>query len=91
MSVTVTIDKAGRIVLPKPMRDELQLAAGDSLELNLEGDQVTMSPRRVASRLQKEQGIWVLRTGVPMSEAEARETLRKIREQRDERNAGGFK
>ncbi len=91
MSVTVTIDKAGRIVLPKPMRDELQLAAGDALELNLEGDHVTMSPRRAASGLQKERGIWVLRTGVPMSEAETREALRKIREQRNQRNVGGFK
>jgi bifunctional DNA-binding transcriptional regulator/antitoxin component of YhaV-PrlF toxin-antitoxin module len=29
----MTVDKAGRIVLAKPVRDELQRQAGDSLEL----------------------------------------------------------
>jgi AbrB family looped-hinge helix DNA binding protein len=33
MTTPVTLDKAGRVVLPKPVRDEMQLCAGDSLEL----------------------------------------------------------
>ena len=33
MNTTLTVDKAGRVVLPKPVRDEMQLRAGDSLEL----------------------------------------------------------
>jgi AbrB family looped-hinge helix DNA binding protein len=33
MNTTITVDKAGRIVLPKPVRDKLQLQAGDSLEV----------------------------------------------------------
>jgi AbrB family looped-hinge helix DNA binding protein len=33
MTSRLTVDKAGRVVLPKPVRDELQLSPGDSLEL----------------------------------------------------------
>ena len=35
MTTTLTLDKAGRVVIPKPLRDELQLGAGDSLTLAL--------------------------------------------------------
>jgi AbrB family looped-hinge helix DNA binding protein len=84
----VTIDKAGRIVLPKPLRDELQLSPGDTLDLSVEGDQVTLRPRRSVSALQKKQGVWVFSTGKPMISDEAAETLRKVREQRDRHNTG---
>ena len=33
----VTLDKAGRIVLPKLVRDELRLSPGDTLDLSVEG------------------------------------------------------
>jgi AbrB family looped-hinge helix DNA binding protein len=84
----VTIDKAGRIVLPKPLRDELQISPGDTLDLSVEGEQVTLRPRRSVSPLQKKQGVWVFSTGKPMISDEAAETLRKVREQRDRHNAG---
>ncbi|HWQ70619.1 MAG TPA: AbrB/MazE/SpoVT family DNA-binding domain-containing protein [Patescibacteria group bacterium] len=38
MKATVTIDKAGRVVLPKTLRDELHLAPGDTLNLKVEGE-----------------------------------------------------
>ncbi len=44
MAMQVRIDSAGRIVLPKPVRDKLQLAPGDSLELEQRGDSVTLFP-----------------------------------------------
>lgn len=33
----MTIDKAGRVVIPKKIREELRLGAGDSLVLECEG------------------------------------------------------
>ncbi len=32
MNIRLTIDKAGRIVIPKALREELNLEPGDSLE-----------------------------------------------------------
>ena len=48
MTTILTLDKAGRVVLPKPLRDELELAAGDTLELESRGEQITLRPVRGA-------------------------------------------
>lgn len=83
MNTTLTVDKAGRIVLPKPVRDELQLAAGDSLELESTEDQIVLRPSRGAIGLRKKQGIWVLHTGQPLSAATVNETIQEIRRERE--------
>ena len=77
---TVTLDKAGRVVLPKSLRDELHLASGDRLELELEGDRVTLRPIRSASPLRREQGVWVFRGGGHVSAAATDKILREARE-----------
>lgn len=91
MNATVTLDKAGRVVLPKILRDELHLAPGDTLDLKVEGEQVTLRPRRATPPLQKERGVWVFRTGEPLTAGETLETLRNIREQRARHNTGDAK
>jgi AbrB family looped-hinge helix DNA binding protein len=82
MRVRVTLDKAGRVVLPKPLRDELRLSPGDTLEVSVEGDAMTLRPKRAAPALQKERGIWVYRTGEPLTAAETDEAAHRIRNQR---------
>jgi AbrB family looped-hinge helix DNA binding protein len=82
----VTLDRAGRIVLPKALRDELHLSPGDTLDLVVKGDEVTLRPRRGATPLQKERGVWVFRTGEPLAASETEETLRSIRAQRLRQN-----
>lgn len=86
MNATVKVDKAGRVVLPKTIRDELHLEAGDTLELESEGSQVTLRPSRSISRMRKERGMWVFRTGKPMSAGLPDKVLRDIRERRDRGN-----
>jgi AbrB family looped-hinge helix DNA binding protein len=88
MNATINMDKAGRIVLPKTVRDELRLAAGDSLELEVSGDRIVLRSARVKSRLYKKRGIWVLHTGTPLSADITKETLRKVREEREDRFLG---
>ena len=84
MDAKITLDKAGRVVLPKIVRDELRLNPGDTLELTVEGEQMTLRPQRATSPLQRERGVWVFRSGEKLTAAETRETLRKIRERRSQ-------
>ena len=66
MVATLKMDKAGRIVLPKPVRDELELKAGDSLELDSSEDQIVLRPVRRTPRMYKKRGVWVFDSGVPL-------------------------
>jgi AbrB family looped-hinge helix DNA binding protein len=84
MNATITVDKAGRVVLPKPVRDELQLAAGDSLELEISEDQIVLRPVRGTVGLRKKQGIWVLDVDQPLSAETVDSTIRGIRREREE-------
>jgi AbrB family looped-hinge helix DNA binding protein len=59
MATKLTLDKAGRVVLPKPLRDRLQLAPGDTLQLEAEGQNITLRPVRKNVMLKKELGVWV--------------------------------
>jgi AbrB family looped-hinge helix DNA binding protein len=82
MTTTLTIDGAGRLVLPKPVRDELQLAAGDSLELESSEDEIVLRPVRGVATMRKKKGVWVMSTGKPLSAEVVKETIRKIRNER---------
>jgi AbrB family looped-hinge helix DNA binding protein len=83
MIAKVTLDKAGRVVIPKPLRDELQLGPGDSLELDNQGELIMLRPTRTTAPLQKERGVWVYRTGQKFHASTATDTLRQIRDERD--------
>jgi AbrB family looped-hinge helix DNA binding protein len=65
MHAKVTLDKAGRLVLPKPIRDALRIVPGDTLEIECDDDRLVISPVRLRPGLQREQGIWVYRSGSP--------------------------
>jgi AbrB family looped-hinge helix DNA binding protein len=40
----IPIDKAGRIVLPKPLRKKLSLLPGDKLSVTVEGNSIKLEP-----------------------------------------------
>jgi AbrB family looped-hinge helix DNA binding protein len=82
MVAKLTLDKAGRIVLPKALRDELQLSPGDTLEVESAGEQVTLRLSRTTTPLKKERGVWVYRTGQRLPASVVDDTLRQIREER---------
>jgi AbrB family looped-hinge helix DNA binding protein len=91
MNATVTIDKAGRVVIPKEIRDELRLGPGDNLSLESEGDRVTLRPLHASPPLRKDRGVWVYHGGKPLSLEQANELVRDAREGRDRENAGGHR
>ena len=88
MNIRLTLDKAGRIVIPKPLREELRLEPGDDLEMESSGEVITLRPVRGTGPLTKEHGVWVFRTGQPMRASATDEMLRQIREERDSANLG---
>jgi AbrB family looped-hinge helix DNA binding protein len=88
MVAKVTLHNAGRIVLPKPLRDGLQLAPGDTLELESSSEGLTFCPVQSAAPLQKERGVWVFRTGQRLPASAVNEVLREVRNERLRANLG---
>jgi AbrB family looped-hinge helix DNA binding protein len=80
MASKVSIDKAGRVVLPKTLRDRMQLAPGDDLLVESEGERITLRPVRPQATLRKERGVWVYQ-GEP-SDASIPELVDRQREKR---------
>jgi AbrB family looped-hinge helix DNA binding protein len=78
------MDKAGRIVLPKAVREELQLAPGNALDLEVAEDRIVLRPARSKPRMYKKQGIWVLHIGAPMAADVVENTIKKIRKERED-------
>jgi AbrB family looped-hinge helix DNA binding protein len=79
----VKVDKAGRIVLPKPMRDELRLEPGDALEVESLGDRIVLRRPRANAQMRKKHGIWVFRSGETITPEMVEKTDRQIEAERD--------
>jgi AbrB family looped-hinge helix DNA binding protein len=88
MNTRLTIDKAGRVVIPKPLREELHLEPGDSLEMERAGEGITLRPVRGTGPLGKEQGVWVFHRGQPLPASATDEMLERMRLERDLVNLG---
>jgi AbrB family looped-hinge helix DNA binding protein len=83
MTTQLTLDKAGRVMIPKALRQALRLGAGDKLQLESEGEQITLRPSRPKARLKKERGVWVYqgeRSDASIPDLIDRERERRIRE-----------
>ena len=83
--VTTTIDKAGRLVLPKAIREELQLRAGDTLAMEVSGGQVSMRVVAPEPQLRKEGDFWVWHGAGPVTDAEVRQLIHQTRAERSRR------
>jgi AbrB family looped-hinge helix DNA binding protein len=59
MTTKLTLDRAGRVLIPKTLRKELHLGPGDALQLDSEGEEITLRPVRPKALLKKERGVWV--------------------------------
>ncbi|MGA3195457.1 MAG: AbrB/MazE/SpoVT family DNA-binding domain-containing protein [Terriglobales bacterium] len=87
MNAILSVDQAGRLVLPKPVREQLQLEPGESLEIESFDDHIVLRPVRGNATSYKRQGILVFRTG-PLKAAVVDETIRKVRKERERQILG---
>jgi AbrB family looped-hinge helix DNA binding protein len=54
------IDRAGRLVLPKPVRDELGLVPGQEIEVTVESGRAIVEPRVVTWHIERHGRVSVL-------------------------------
>lgn len=79
----VTIDRAGRLVFPKPLREALGLRGGEELEISARGDgrlelEVPTTPMRLVRRGART--VAVADGEMPvLTQSAVRETLERIR------------
>ena len=84
MATKISVDKAGRVVLPKSLREKMRVEAGDDLLIEAEGDRITLRPLRREALLKKELGIWVYQgepsdTSIPdLIDAEHEKRIREL-------------
>ena len=79
MTAIVSIDGAGRIVRPKPLRDQLDLHSGSQLELAAREDRLELRPLASGAALRKQDGLWIHhgKTSVPLAAA-----VQRLRDER---------
>lgn len=81
MPYQTTIDGAGRLVIPKPLRDRFGLTAGTRLNITAEEGELRISPDRAEPALVERNGFLVIdlsRTG-PIRADHREERERRIR------------
>jgi len=79
--MTLKMDKAGRVILPKPLRDRLGLHAGSDLEILETAEGVVLKPAGRKPSMIKKQGLWVHTGQVPPGF----DIVQAIRDEREER------
>lgn len=55
----ITMDRAGRIVIPKEVRDDLHLTEGTTLKLRTSGDDLILAPQLSSPELKRKQGLLI--------------------------------
>ena len=79
--VHIPIDKAGRVVLPKEIRDRMGLHSGTEFEVIEEADRIVLKPVPKPPRLVRKKGFLVFVPDEPPKE----DIVEFIKKQREER------
>jgi AbrB family looped-hinge helix DNA binding protein len=70
-----TIDKAGRLVIPRALRDRIGLAGGGEVEIALDGAAIRIEPV-AGTQLRKDGGLlFIPAAGTPIDHALVRELI----------------
>lgn len=74
-----TIDAAGRIVVPKLLRDRLGLEAGATVDISLYGDGLHISPAGRTARLEERNGRLVAVSDTAVTDDDIFDLVESIR------------
>jgi AbrB family looped-hinge helix DNA binding protein len=79
----VSIDSAGRVVIPKPLREQLGFSPDVRLEAEVVDGHLELSaPTAPAKLVPGPHGPSFAATGTPLTDADVRRTLEAVREHR---------
>ena len=81
--MTTTIDKAGRVVIPAPIREELNLAAGTPLEIRIEDFAIRIVRSAPGPKIVRVGKLLVARPTVPRKDLPKIDVAKLIEEERD--------
>jgi AbrB family looped-hinge helix DNA binding protein len=66
----VQIDQAGRMVLPKTLRDRFRLRGGDTLAIEVRGNAIELRPIHPVGQLKRVNGVLVFTGPAPLQSEE---------------------
>ena len=79
MQLAITIDRFGRMVIPKSVRDDLGLRPGDYVQAEVSHDAIVLRPAARVDPLRKEGGVLVFTGSAAGDIADALSSLREER------------
>jgi AbrB family looped-hinge helix DNA binding protein len=85
MPTIVEIDKAGRIVVPKKLRDALHLTPGTRLKVERNGESLVLDPDFPEPQLLQKDGMWVMTGGKAIGSEEVAALLKQGYDERHSR------
>lgn len=80
--MTITIDRAGRVVIPKEIREEAGIEPGMPLQVSCREGRIEIEPRRRPIRIEKRGRLQVavsVETGEPLTRATVSRTQSRSR------------
>ena len=88
MAFTLSMDQAGRIIIPKPIRERHGFRDGTKFEVEESGESLRLTPVEVPARLEALENGWlVFHSDLPAT-FDISEDIARARDDRDQRAAG---
>lgn len=93
MSLAITIGRAGRVVVPKAVRERLHLREGDRMDMEVVGGVIHLRPSDDEAELVEEDGLLVISAkGKPKGKPGAiRAAIKADREERIKKLSGFYR
>lgn len=85
MSVTITLGKSGRLVVPKAIRESLGIHEGSRLKLEIQGGKLQAAPEPDPVDISLKDGFPVIRGGASLKRGVIVHAIKEGRDNRDAR------